>query len=77
MMNDYETELFPVPADKAGKFSIEVTDKTGRLFQRKEFMANAGENKITLDLSKYTNGTYMVNVLSEKQRRTVQVVKTN
>jgi hypothetical protein len=64
-------------ANKETKYIIELTDKTGRMLQRKELIANAGENKLTLDLGKYTNGTYFVNVVGEDRRRTAQIIKTN
>ena len=64
-------------ANKETKYIIELTDKTGRMLQRKELIANAGENKLTLDVGKYTNGTYFVNVVGEDKRQTAQIIKTN
>src|SRR5204862_8097540 len=64
-------------ANKEAKYVIELTDKTGRLLQRNEIIANQGENSLNIDLSRYVNGSYFVNVIGEDQRRTAQVMKSN
>jgi hypothetical protein len=64
-------------ANKETKYVIELADKTGSVLQRRELIAHAGENKLTLDLGKYTNGAYFVNVVGEDRRQTAQIIKTN
>ncbi len=67
--------LYPNPAGnsamldfqilKESKYSIKVTDLTGKVLLLKEGFATIGENKILLDVSKFSKGMYFVCVIDE------------
>ena len=60
---------------KETKYALVVTDMAGKRLQQKELVALPGQNKVTLDLSKYTSGIYTVNLISPDGIETVKVVK--
>ena len=60
---------------KETKYALVLTDMSGRMLQRKELVASAGQNKVTLDLSKYANGMYLVNLMSDAGTESIKVVK--
>mgnify|MGYP000861088032 CR=1 FL=1 len=60
---------------KETKYAIVVTDMAGKRLQQKELVALPGQNKITLDLGKYSSGIYTVNLISADGTQTVKVVK--
>jgi hypothetical protein len=63
-------------AKKETNYTIELSDLTGRVLQRKELKSGLGENRVPLDLSKYTYGTYVINVTGDEQRQTINVFKS-
>ena len=64
-------------ATKEAKYSIIVTDFTGKQLQRKELVAIMGENKVALNLSKNGNGIYMVQLIGEGGVKSIKVVRLN
>lgn len=57
------------------KYKLVLTDMSGRQLMAKELMASAGQNKISIDLSKYDNGIYMVSLISDEGVETTKIVK--
>ena len=60
-------------ADKQIKYTILVTDISGKTIIRKEYTSNTGENLIKLDVSKLASGSYFVNITDAG--KTIQATK--
>lgn len=66
--------LFAV--SKETKYAIIITDINGKQLQKKEMTAIAGKNKVTINLSAYASGVYLVNVVSDESAETIKVIKS-
>jgi hypothetical protein len=82
-----EMVMYPNPAtDRAqvfftaaqgGKYAYEVTDVTGKVIVKNQVTAVAGNNNLTIDVSRFLPGVYMVMLhTGDKQLRTFKLVKT-
>ncbi len=60
---------------KEAKVAIVIYDMTGKQLQRKEVVATAGVNTISLDMNTYPNGMYSVSVISADGVQIVKVIK--
>jgi len=58
-----------------GKYSITITDVSGKTLQTKTGVAVKGTNVIQLNVSKYASGIYLINIVDEKNRQ--QTLKLN
>jgi len=69
--------LYPNPAktnatlsfNADGKYSITITDVSGKTLQTKTGVAVKGTNVIQLDVSKYASGIYLVTITDEKNKK--------
>lgn len=58
------------------KYSITVTDATGKNVLHTSGFSNAGNNILTLDVSNFSNGMYIVNLVTgEKEKKSIKLVK--
>jgi len=57
------------------KYSIELTDLTGKILQHKSGMVLSGENKISLDMSKYAKAVYFITLIDGNGRRSLKLNK--
>ena len=75
--------LYPNPAkanatlsfNTNGKYSITITDVSGKVLQTKAGVAIKGTNIIQLDVSKYASGLYLVTITDGKNRK--QILRLN
>ncbi len=82
-MFDAKVLLYPNPAksfttlsfNANGKYAITITNVSGKILQTKTGVANKGTNIIKLDVSRYTNGVYLITIIDEKNKK--QTVKLN
>ena len=58
-----------------GKYTITITDISGKIFQTKVGVSNKNENIIQLDVSKYASGFYLISIVDEKGNK--QTLKLN
>lgn len=73
--NPKQVLLYPNPARdkttllfnaiKAGGYSIQLTDISGKVLLTIKGFAVAGENKVKLDVNKYAKGIYIINFITE------------
>ncbi|HRI21912.1 MAG TPA: T9SS type A sorting domain-containing protein, partial [Panacibacter sp.] len=72
--NDFAYLIFK--STTAYNFTIEVTDPSGKIFQRIKDHALKGENKIKIDVHNYTAGIYFITVTDDKGlRNTIKLLK--
>jgi hypothetical protein len=57
------------------KASLVLFDMAGKQLQRKEVIAMAGPNRISLDMGAYPNGVYLISVMTTGGVQTIKVVK--
>ena len=77
MNNNSAISVYPNPAktnatisfSADGKYSIIVTDITGKILQTKTGVAIKGSNTIQLDVSNYASGMYLITIADEKNRK--------
>ena len=62
-------------AEKAGSYSIQVTDLSGKLLQTIKGAATEGENKVNLSVGNYARGTYLVNIRTETSTSALKLNK--
>lgn len=63
-------------ATKAGAFTLQLTDAAGKVMMMKKGIAIAGENRVSIDVSAYAKGMYMINILNEGSgNETLKLVK--
>jgi hypothetical protein len=85
-VNKIKAVAFPNPAnnsvsisynsDVAGQNVVHLTDLTGRIIFSRAVNSTSGKNWITLDLSRYAKGTYMVTLLKSGQtKESIKVIK--
>jgi len=75
--------LYPNPAKThstfvftaTGKYTIEVTDMSGKILQTKSATTTKAQNTIELNVSNYAPGIYLVTVIDEKQRSSIKLNK--
>jgi hypothetical protein len=51
---------------KTTKYQLKLTDISGKVLQTKTGVTNNGENKIMLNVSKYAQGIYLINLTDEE-----------
>jgi hypothetical protein len=57
-------------------YTLQVVDITGRTMVVKTVSANIGENRVAIDVSRYTSGLYMVTMLNaDGRRKTIKLIK--
>lgn len=57
-------------------YTLQVVDITGRNMVVKTASANIGENRVAIDVSRYTSGLYMVTLLNaDGRRKTIKLIK--
>ncbi len=79
--NKVALNIYPNPAksnativfNATGKYTIIVTDVSGKTLQIKSGVANKNANIVQLDVSKYASGIYLITIVDEKNKR--QTVK--
>ena len=77
MNNHSSISVFPNPAktnatisfSADGKYSIVVTDFSGKVLQTKIGVAIKGSNTIQLDVSNYASGVYLITITDEKNKK--------
>ena len=75
-VNDKATILFTAQAES--KYTFLISDMPGKTYERRDMTAQKGQNKLTVDMSKYANGTYLISLVDEKGYIiTRKLVKTN
>ena len=57
------------------KYKLMLTDIAGRQIISKELNAQAGRNTLNFDISKYAGSIYMLSLISDKERKTIKVIK--
>ena len=71
-----DVAYFTFNADENYKYTVIITDLSGKLLQRNENIAAKGTNRIKLDVHNYTNGLYLVTLVNDKgERSTLKLVK--
>lgn len=60
--NDYTIVKFV--SHQQQKYTVQVTDMSGRVVLRKEYTAGAGENQLRVELKTLSGGAYVVNLLN-------------
>jgi hypothetical protein len=61
-------------SDEAGRFNIRIIGLNGYEVFSEEFSQKAGENKIDVDVSRFSEGTYIVE--SVKQNASQEIIST-
>lgn len=63
-------------ADKEYKYTIEVSDLTGKPVIHTTGITTKGNNTVSMDIHNISNGTYIVSIFNEKgERKTLKLVK--
>jgi hypothetical protein len=63
-------------SNKTGKYTVELTDVSGKVLQTKNGSAVVGKNNITIDISKYAQGMYIINLTDDEHgKRTLKLNK--
>jgi hypothetical protein len=60
------TAVVLVTSNKISSYSFELTDVSGKVLQSKTGKLSREENKIVLDVSNYTPGIYLINVIDKE-----------
>lgn len=57
------------------KYSVWITDLTGKILIKKEFVATVGQNKINFNTGAFANGMYLVTIISDTEKQTFKLCK--
>jgi hypothetical protein len=82
---DEGISVFPNPANiityvsftsaVADKYTISLTDMSGKLLVHKDGIAVKGKNTVSIDLRNYANGTYIVTYITKGKRKRLKLLK--
>jgi hypothetical protein len=78
-----KASIYPNPAksnatlsfNAEGKYSITITNVSGKILQTRTGVAIKGLNIIQLDVSKYASGIYLITITNEKNKK--QTIRLN
>jgi hypothetical protein len=83
-INSIQAKFYPNPTGGKGsikfrstgnkKYSLHITDMTGRIIRTETFEANAGENVRALDLGSFAKGIYMLELRTGELHEILKVV---
>lgn len=78
---DLNGTIFPNPSagnfslqfdsENAGEVSVQLTDLSGKIISQKNISANAGTNLIAIDISGFSSGTYLLQLIQQEQKTAV------
>ncbi len=86
--NPFETKLFPNPTNGPSNFSIYVNEPAQfqidiysisgqKINEIHSGDLNEGRHQFDVELTNYTNGTYLIKIWSEKQEETLKLMKVD
>jgi endoglucanase len=64
-----------IPLSQASSVRLQVMDSKGAVVQQKQIMLPAGNNTVPIDVSKYAEGVYSVQVQYNNQTKTIKLIK--
>lgn len=64
-----------ITAKAETKYSLVVSDLSGKILIKKEFITNAGQNKVSFDMGAYAAGMYLVTIASDADHQTFKLLK--
>jgi hypothetical protein len=77
MNNNSFISVYPNPAktntilsfNADGKYTITVSNLSGKILQTKTGIANKGRNTIQLNVNKYASGVYLITIVDEENKK--------
>ena len=58
---------------KGNKYTIEITDLKGKILERIKGISSSAQTNLILDVSKYTKGVYLINLIDENGKRSIKM----
>jgi hypothetical protein len=71
----YQTATIVYSATKTGRYTLQVTDLAGKVLSTQQILSQLGVNNITIDVSRYANGMYFINLINAKEKHTFKLSK--
>lgn len=71
----YTTATLSFNAAKGGKYSVEIAELNGKLISVINGASVTGKNTVSINLSNYANGTYLVTLKTETGAQTIKLTK--